>query len=308
MRKYSNNIIVLLCFIILILILLNKTLVSDTIITSFYIWFNTMLPSMFPMFILSDILITYNFTNYLPKKLISYLSKIFNLSNNAVFIFLLSMISGFPLNAIIIKNSFDNKLLTKEECEHLLYFTHFSNPLFILNTVGIFYLNSNIYGIIILISHILSNIIIAIILRNKNYPTTNYISLNSNCQSFGTTLSNSINKAISSLLMISGTVTLFLILSTLITHIFNLNSYLGTLVQGILEMTMGLSSLSKLNINNLYKVILSIFFLSFGGLSIHLQVYSSIDNCFSYKNYFIGRIYQIVISIIIVTILFSILN
>lgn len=308
MRKYSNNIIVLLCFIILILILLNKTLVSDTIITSFYIWFNTMLPSMFPMFILSDILITYNFTNYLPKKLISYLSKIFNLSNNAVFIFLLSMISGFPLNAIIIKNSFDNKLLTKEECEHLLYFTHFSNPLFILNTVGIFYLNSNIYGIIILISHILSNIIIAILLRNKNYPNIHYISLNSNCQSFGTTLSNSINKAISSLLMISGTVTLFLILSTLITHIFNLNSYLGTLVQGILEMTMGLSSLSKLNINNLYKVILSIFFLSFGGLSIHLQVYSSIDNCFSYKNYFIGRIYQIVISIIIVTILFSILN
>ena len=308
MRKYSNNIIVLLCFIILILILLNKTLVSDTIITSFYIWFNTMLPSMFPMFILSDILITYNFTNYLPKKLISYLSKIFNLSNNAVFIFLLSMISGFPLNAIIIKNSFDNKLLTKEECEHLLYFTHFSNPLFILNTVGIFYLNSNIYGIIILISHILSNIIIAILLRNKNYPNIHYISLNSNCQSFGTTLSNSINKAISSLLMISGTVTLFLILSTLITHIFNLNSYLGTLVQGILEMTMGLSSLSKLNINNLYKVILSIFFLSFGGLSIHLQVYSSIDNCFSYKNYFIGRIYQIVISIIIVTVLFSILN
>lgn len=308
MRKYSNNIIVLLCFIILILILLNKTLVSDTIITSFYIWFNTMLPSMFPMFILSDILITYNFTNYLPKKLISYLSKIFNLSNNAIFIFLLSMISGFPLNAIIIKNSFDNKLLTKEECEHLLYFTHFSNPLFILNTVGIFYLNSNIYGIIILISHILSNIIIAILLRNKNYPNIHYISLNSNCQSFGTTLSNSINKAISSLLMISGTVTLFLILSTLITHIFNLNSYLGTLVQGILEMTMGLSSLSKLNISNLYKVILSIFFLSFGGLSIHLQVYSSIDNCFSYKNYFIGRIYQIVISIIIVTILFSILN
>ena len=91
---------------LLILILLNKTLVSNTIITSFYIWFNTMLPSMFPMFILSDILITYNFTNYLPKKIINYLSKLFNLSNNAVFVFLLSMISGFPVNAIIIKNSY----------------------------------------------------------------------------------------------------------------------------------------------------------------------------------------------------------
>ena len=261
-----------------------------------------MLPSMFPMFILSDILITYNFTNYLH-----YLSRLFNLSSNAVFVFLLSMISGFPVNAIIIKNSYDRKMLSKEECEHLLYFTHFSNPLFILNTIGIFYLNNNIYGIIILISHILSNIIIAIILKNKNYSHTNYISLKSNCQSFGTVLSNSINKAISSLLMISGTVTLFLILSTLITHIFNLNIYTSALVQGILEMTMGLSSLSNLNIDDIYKVILSTSFLSFGGLSIHLQVYSSIDNSFSYKNYFIGRIYQIIISIIIVLILFYII-
>lgn len=306
MKKYSNNIIVFLSFIILILIILNKTLVSDTIISSFYIWFNTMLPSMFPIFILSDILITYNFTDCLPKRLINYLSKLFNISNNAVFVFLLSMVSGFPVNAIIIKNSYDKKMLSKKECEHLLYFTHFSNPLFILNTVGIFYLRNNTYGIIILISHILSNIIIALLLRNRNYPTTNYISLNNNCQSFGSVLSNSINKAISSLLMIAGTVALFLILSTLLTHIFHLNTYLSTFVQGILEMTMGLSNLSKLNIDNLYKVILSTSLLSFGGLSIHLQVYSSIDNSFSYRNYFIGRIYQIILSSFIVTLLFFI--
>ena len=307
MKKYSNNIIVLLTFIILIFILLNKTIVSNTIITSLYIWFNTMLPSMFPMFILSDILISYNFPDYLPKNIITNLSKLFNLSNNATFIFLLSMISGFPINAIIIKNSFDKKIISKEECEHLLYFTHFSNPLFILNTVGIFYLNNNTYGIIILISHILSNIIIAVILRNKNYHHNNYISLNSNCQSFGTILSNSINKAISSLLLIGGTVTLFLILGTLISNIFKLNIYLSTLIQGILEMTMGLSMVSNLNISDLYKVLLSTSLLSFGGLSIHLQVYSSIDNSFSYKTYFIGRIYQIIISLVIVILLYIII-
>ena len=105
MKKYSNNIIVIFTFIILIFVLLNKTLVSDTIITSLYIWFNTMLPSMLPMFILSDILINYNFPDYLPKKVITFLSKLFNLSNNASSIFLLTIISGFPINAIIIKNS-----------------------------------------------------------------------------------------------------------------------------------------------------------------------------------------------------------
>ena len=60
MKKYSNLIIVIISFITLVFVLLNKSLISKTIITSFDIWFNTLVPSMFPMFVLSDILINYN--------------------------------------------------------------------------------------------------------------------------------------------------------------------------------------------------------------------------------------------------------
>ena len=66
MKKYSNLIIIIITFIFLILILLNREIVSYTIINSFNIWFNTLVPSMFPMFILSDILINYNFIEYIP--------------------------------------------------------------------------------------------------------------------------------------------------------------------------------------------------------------------------------------------------
>jgi len=297
MKKYSNLIIIVLSFITLILVLLNKSLISKTVITSFYIWFNTLVPSMFPMFILSDILINYNFTEYIPKKITKFISKLFNISTPATLIIILSMITGFPTNAINIKNAYDNKTLTKEEAEHLLLFNHFANPLFVLETVGVFYLNNNKYGIIILISHILSNIIIGIIFRNKNHnPNDNYISKQNKSQSFSTVLSNSINKTISSLLMISGTICLFLILSTLITNIFNLNNYTSVLIQGILEMTSGIASLTSLNTSNTIKVVLSSMIISFGGLSIHLQVYSSLDEKIKYKNYLIGRIYQTIIS------------
>lgn len=297
MKKYSNLIIVILSFIILILILLNKALVSKTIITSFSIWFNTLVPSMFPMFILSDILINYNFTEYIPKRLVNFISKLFNISNSAVLIVFLSMISGFPSNAINIKNAYDKKLISKEEAEHLLLFNHFANPLFVLETVGIFYLNNNKYGIIILICHILSNIIIGIIFRNKNhYSIDNYISKKSKSQSFGNVISNSIKRTINSLLMVSGTVTLFLVLSTLIINIFNLSDYLSVLIQSILEMTMSIASLSILKINDIIKVVITTMIISFGGLSIHIQVISSLENKIRYRNYFIGRIYQMIIS------------
>lgn len=303
MKKYSNLIIVLITFLILILVLFNKNLVSNTILTSFYIWFNTLVPSMLPMFILADILTNYNFVVFIPKVITNFMSKLFNISKGAVLVLFISLISGFPGNAIAIKSSYDLKLIDKNEAEYILLFTHFANPLFILQTVGTFYLKNDIYGIIILISHILSNIIIAILFRNNNIPSNNYISKSSNCQSFTMVLTNSIKKSINTLLMIAGTVTSFLIISTLICYIFNLNIYLSVIIKSVLEMTMGLSSLSLLGIKDIYKVVFSSMIISFGGLSIHLQVISILEDI-RYRNYFKGRIYQSVISGIISLLLF----
>ena len=72
-------------------------------------------------------------------------------------------------------------------------------------------------------------------------------------------------------------------------------------------MTMSLEYLSKINTSNLFKVILSSSIVSFGGLSIHMQVISILDEKIRYKNYFIGRIYQMFISIVISLILFYII-
>lgn len=308
MKKYSNLIIVILSFITLILIFLNKSLISKTIIYSFSIWFNTLVPSMFPMIILSDILISYNFSDYIPKGIVKFMSKVFNISKNAVLIIFLSMVSGFPTNAITTLNAYDKKMISKKEAEHLLFFNHFANPLFVLETVGVFYLNNNKYGIIILISHVLSNIIIGILFRNKNtYSIDNYRSISNKSQSFGDVISNSIKKTINSLLMVSGTITLFLILSTLIINVFELNSYLSILVQGILEMTTSIASLSLIETTNILKVVISTMIISFGGLSIHLQVYSSLDGKLKYENYFVGRLYQMFISGIIVFIIIALI-
>ena len=51
--------------------------------------------------------------------------------------------------------------------------------------------------------------------------------------------------------MISGTITLFLVLSTLIINVFNLNNYIAVFIQGILEMTMATSLLSSFSISDI---------------------------------------------------------
>ena len=198
-----------------------------------------------------------------------------------------------------INRAVSNKTITISEGEHLLLFCNFANPLFILNTVGVFYLKNNILPIIILISHILSNVIIGIIFRKRNNPNSNYIISNNKSQSFSAVLSNSIFNSVNTLLSIAGTVTLFLILTTLITHIFKLNCILTLIVKSLLEMTMALSYLSSLSVGNTIKVVLSTMIISFSGLSIHLQIYSSLNSNISFKNYFKGRIYSLLLSSIL---------
>lgn len=304
MKKYSNLIIIIITFIFLILILLNREIVSYTIINSFNIWFNTLVPSMFPMFILSDILINYNFIEYIPNKISNIISKIFNINKTSVLILFISILSGFPGNANALLEAYDLNLISKEEVEHLLLFNHFPNPLFVLQTVGVFYLKDDILGIIILVSIYISNTIIGIIYRRKNHPTkVNYITNINKSQSFMNVFSNSIKKSINTLLMISGIVTSFLIISTLICHILNFDGIIAMFIKGILEMTMGLSLLSYLDISNFIKLIIATFIISFGGISIHLQIISILEDI-SYFKYLKGRIIGSIISCLISIILF----
>lgn len=298
MKKYANYLIVIFTIITLIMVLINRELVSETILSSLFIWYNTLVPSMFPMIILSDILITFHTINFIPRSIVNTIAKLFNISNNAVTVFLLSLVSGFPTNGICIKKAIDTGAISQEEASHLLLFCNFANPLFVLETVGSFYLKNERYALIILFSHIMSNIIIGIIFKKHNHPTSNYKLAPLKSQNFESVLSSSIIKSVNSLLLIGGTVTLFLILTTLITNVFNLNTIVTLFIKALLEMTMSLSYLSSLNINNTLKVIISSMIISFSGLSIHMQIVSSLDDI-KYRYYLKGRILSMIISGII---------
>lgn len=301
-----NLIIILSSIIILLELLLNKTLIFDTISYSLNIWVTSIVPSLFPFFVLSDILISYNITNYIPKMIKKTFQSLFHVSENTITIFFLSILSGFPSNARNARKLYDLGLIEEEEASHALIFTHFSNPLFVLGTVSVFFLKNEQLGIILLISHYLSNIIVGLFLRRKNYQPLNHYTIPAKkSQNFPMVFANSIKSAIDTLLLILGTLTCFLVLSSIIINRLHLNPYNATLLKGILEMTMGLKSLSLLPISDLYKVVISTMFISFGGLSVHMQVISQLNGTkISYKSFLIGRIYQTILSGLIAYLLY----
>ena len=124
---------------------------------------------------------------------------------------------------------------------------------------------------------------------------------------FGNVLINAIKKAIDTVLLICGIVTIFLLLSSIVIDVFKLKLYDSMIMKGILEITIGIEALSRLGLPMVYKAVIASCFLAFGGFSVHMQVLSQLtDTNIKYKYFFIGRLYQMVLSGIITYIIFVI--
>lgn len=299
-RKILNIIIIIITLFVLYQVVVKKVLVYDSINYALNIWVKNLIPTLFPFFIISDILINYNFTSYIPKIFRDMCKFLFNITDNMVTILILSIISGFPSNAKNTRTLYDKGVITLDEANHILIFSHFSNPLFILTTVAIFFFSNNDIGWILLISHYLSNFLLGIMFRKYFVHNDILINKEDKNMDFGSVLIGSIKKSIDTILLICGIVTVFMLLSSIIINTFNFNIYNSTLIKGILEITVGIETLGKLGLPIIYKAVIASCFLAFGGFSVHIQVMSQITGTdIKYRYFFLGRMYQMIFSGII---------
>jgi len=323
MKKITISILIMILLIFCSYEILSESeTIMNAVTYSFNIWTNNLFPSMFPFFVLSEILINYGFVELISELFKPIFTKVFKINSNASFVFIMSMLSGFPSNAKYTKELYLEGKLTDKEATKILMFSHFSNPLFILGTISITFLKNKQLGIIVLLSHYISNIIIGLIFRNYNPSniTKEKFSLKksilkmhnkriNNNRSLGTIITNSLTNSINTLLLILGVITTFLIITTIIDNNFHPDLLTKTFISGFLEMTQGLKHVSLLPISNTYKTLLITSILSFGGLSVHTQILSIIsDTKIKYKPFLLSRLIHVVISAILCFILLYINN
>lgn len=298
-KKFSNLLFILLTLIIAYEVLNESELVISTVKLSYNIWINNIFPSLFPFFIISSLLISLNFHEILGNLLKNITYKLFKINKYSSFIIILSMLSGSPSSSKNIKELYDKNLINEKEASKLLTFTHFTNPLFILGTVSTFVGDKEL-ALPILISHYIGNFIIGLLIRNWNkseLSDIHTIPKNKKNDSFGNVLTKSISSSINTLLLILGTVTIFLILTTLINNLFNFSDLFKCIFTGLFEITSGLKYLEILNLSSNIKGLIAVAILSFGGLSIHMQTITIIsDTKIKYFPYFLGRIFHAFIS------------
>ena len=272
-----KKIILFLFFVIITIILLNSNYIINNILLSFNICFNNLFPSLIPFMLLSNIIIKYNFVEELSNYLSFLTSKILKLNKNCSFAIIMSLISGAPSGAKYLKDLYDNDLIKTNDIEKCIKFCHFNNPIFIINTIGITFLNNKKIGLIILVSHFISAFIIGLIFRNNKFSKINTRNQEIKGKKFVSILNESIINTCNTLLMILGIITFCLIITGIIDCILKIDiNY--KFIYSFLEITQGLKYLSISSFSTNIKAITASFFISFGGICIHMQVFSILDN------------------------------
>ena len=295
MKKFlKNDIYIFITLLFLIIIFKNNIIFKECIINGCVLFFKQVFPTLLPMFIINDILIQYNFIFYLNHFFQKIFKKLFNFSNAATYIFIMSMFSGTPTNGYIAANLVTNKNLKQKDASIILSYSFFLNPLFLYNMLCII-LNSNQEAINLIIITYCMNFLIALFFRKYKYTDIS-IDYSTHTKQFSKTLSESIKKAFSTLINILGTMIFYFIICEGI-NLFIKNNTVNCFINGILEVTGGLSKLTSLNINFSLKKLITICFISFGGFSIHSQIKSIINDAnISYKYFFIARIIHVLLS------------
>lgn len=293
MKKYINLILIILFLILEFYLLIDSKLIIQTFNKTFNICIYTLLPTMFASIIFTSMLIELEFERYIPKKILNILSKIFNISNKEVVIFILSILSGYPNNSKMLNG---NKNLN-----NIINFTSFINPIFLICTIGNIYLNNIKISILIMISHYLSNVFIGIMLKNKEIIENKKIII-SNDKNYLNSYFNILRNSTKALSNIFSNILFFSILSSLVSNIFNFNKIINSIILGLLEFSNGVYLVSNLNIDIFFKGLLILIIITFGSFSIHMQMIS-INEKIKYIRFLKYRVLNVFIAVIIYFIL-----
>ncbi len=318
-KKYFFTVIFLLFTLSLILFSVPNLTAAQN---GLKLWANSVLPTLFPFFIATELLCKTNFIEILGKFLNKFMKPVFNVPGESAIAIIMGIISGYPVGAKIVCNLYDNKICSKSEAERLIAYTNNSGPIFILGSVGVSLFGNVQLGKILLISHILSSLIVGFIFRfwRRNQVDLTFRNYQSESKelirvsNLGEILGDAIKKSISTVLLIGGFVVLFSVILSILSSLEILTGIAGFLAKlgipynlalsiltGIIELTNGIQVTSTCyQAFPVPSILACSFLLGFGGISVLLQVFSIISKSkISIKPYLYGKTLQAFLSVIL---------
>ncbi|WP_230200101.1 sporulation integral membrane protein YlbJ [Bacillus niameyensis] len=300
----------------------------DASVRGLNMWWGIVFPSLFPFFVVSELLISFGVVRFMGVILEPLMRPLFRVPGVGGFAWAMGMATGFPAGAKITARLRQENQITKIEAERLVSFTNSSSPLFIFAAISVGFFHNPRLGFLLAIAHYLGNFSVGLIMRfygrkekqSQYRKSSKLINIREafsqlhqtrlkNNRPIGKLLGDAVVSSINTLLMIGGFIILFSVLNKILYHLeitpllaamienilllFNLPKEFGTpLIAGIFEITLGSQLTSKIQDSTiLQQAIIVSFILGFNGFSVHAQAASILaETDIKFKPFFFARI------------------
>ena len=293
-RAISDTLVSLFAFLLIIVLLTNPAKYASKILEGLLLFATAVLPGLFPFMFLTKILTNLGCVQKLAKKCGRLTKVLFNSPGIGAYTLIMSMLSGYPIGAKIIGDLHSNNLISDADAKKMITFSMTSGPAFVIGSVGALMFGNALVGLVILISHFVSNILTGILFC-KFSKTTSQIQIqtqnlpSNTATSIDKILSDSMYSSIQSILIVGGFISVFYCFSEILIDlkIFDILSYIPSkllefmgapaeiargVMSGIVEVTRGAKELSTFfPLLPALSVSLTSALISFSGLSIIFQ-------------------------------------
>lgn len=274
--------------------------------------YNVIIPSLFPFFVLSSLVVELGLAGYLGRLLEGLMRPLFHVSGACACAFALGFIGGYPVGAKTAISLYEKGMCTKTEAERLLAFCNNSGPAFILGVVGAGVFASSRVGVLLYLAHAAASVCIGLLFRfykaapgrgkTEPGPQPQF-----RAQRFAAAFTGSVKNSFLSTLNICAFVIFFtvviklLFLSGLLPGLAELlgsilapfgmtQAWAERMLTGIIEISSGVWTLSG-DGALAGRMSMAAFMLGWAGVSVHCQVLSFIGGSgLSVRTYLVGKL------------------
>lgn len=277
--KHKFSLYVILFVGLTAIILLYPDICLNYSLNGLNLWFQKMIPALFPFMVLSGIMIRMDLAGPCVRFLMPILGRLFHTSPACIYGILVGFLCGFPMGAHTAAQLYESRQISKDEASFLLAFCNNIGPVyflsFVIPTLGISAPGLYLFGMYGL------PFLYGLFLRYTTYsdrisPIRGTYKADPRTSSFASALDQSIENALLNIARLGGYMVVFnllFILPALLSGLLPGFPQIDLLSDGIcclLEITGGISRLGK---HASYFVLCA---LPFGGLSCIMQTYSMI--------------------------------
>ncbi len=274
----------------MLLLLRNASLATAAMQKGLSLCAQTLIPSLFPFMVLSELLRTSPLARALTALLSRPLCRLLHLGEAAGSALILGILCGAPVGAQSLVRALDEGEVTQEECERVLGITTVPSSAFLIGVIGERLLGSPAFGNLLLLSVLLSSLIASLLFaRGKNLPVRARPMRKREVRATRA-FTDAVRLSAQTMLTVCAFVLFFSVLSGALDLILApLPETLRTSVSVLLELSEGARRACALP-QKIPAACLSAFAAGWAGLSIHFQILSICDGRgLSFVRYFLCK-------------------